>query len=204
MDQWHIVGRWQEFRGEGRANLLRLLALVVFYGIELLNFHGLDLGFIQFPKVVDVRFHQVVTALTVSWGAVAALVLVCLRQQKFPGGLKFLAAGSDLFFLTFVLLVADGTSSPLVVAYFLVVALSALRFNVTLVQFSTAGAVIGYLFLMGYGRMKELPRPPHYHSLIFLAALIWTGIIVGQVVRRVRALSEDYAARSFDGKGGAL
>ena len=32
--QWFIVSRWQEFKGEGRANLLRLIGIAVFYAVE--------------------------------------------------------------------------------------------------------------------------------------------------------------------------
>ena len=48
---WYIVGRWQEYEGEARANLLRLAAVAAFYAIELINYYGVDLGFIRFPKV---------------------------------------------------------------------------------------------------------------------------------------------------------
>ena len=36
--QWFIVGRWQEYEGEGRANLLRIAGIAAFYGIELANY----------------------------------------------------------------------------------------------------------------------------------------------------------------------
>ena len=35
--QWFIVGRWQEYEGEGRANLLRIAGIGAFYCIELAN-----------------------------------------------------------------------------------------------------------------------------------------------------------------------
>ena len=37
--QWFIVGRWQEYDGESRANLLRIAAVGAFYVLELLRFH---------------------------------------------------------------------------------------------------------------------------------------------------------------------
>jgi hypothetical protein len=36
---------------------------------------------------------------------------------------------------------------------------------------------------------------PRYQQLIFVAALTLTGVILGQVVRQVRALADDFAAR---------
>jgi hypothetical protein len=35
--QWFISGRWQEYEGESRANLLRVAGIALFYLIELLN-----------------------------------------------------------------------------------------------------------------------------------------------------------------------
>ena len=37
--QWFIVGRWQEYDGESRANLLRMGAVGAFYIVELLRFY---------------------------------------------------------------------------------------------------------------------------------------------------------------------
>ena len=36
--QWFIVERWQEYEGEGRANLLRIVAIGSFYTVHLLNY----------------------------------------------------------------------------------------------------------------------------------------------------------------------
>ncbi len=43
-------------------------------------------------------------------------------------------------------------------------------------------------------------RVPRYHELIFLTALTTSGIIQGQVIRRVKSLAADYVRRlAFDG-----
>ena len=65
--QWFIVGRWQEYEGEARANLLRIIGIAAFYFVELANYHGLRLGFFEMPRVVEKQFHQSVTALAVAW-----------------------------------------------------------------------------------------------------------------------------------------
>ena len=36
---------------------------------------------------------------------------------------------------------------------------------------------------------------PHFHQLIVVLGLTLTGVVLGQVVRRVRHLAEDYARR---------
>ena len=66
--QWHIVGRWEEYEGEGRANLLRLIAVTAFYAVELTHYHGLNLWFIEMPAGgASRRFHLAVTMLVVVW-----------------------------------------------------------------------------------------------------------------------------------------
>ncbi len=205
--QWFIVGRWQEYEGEARANLLRILGIAAFYIVELVNYYGLHLGFIELPKVeaVDLPYHQAVTALAVAWTMVALGVLLCLRQQVFPAALKFVSTGCDILFLTAILTVSDGPKSPLLVGYFLLIVLSTLRFNLPLVWFTTIGSGAGYLFLLGYAKWFTDParglRPPRYHQVIFLLALALTGVVLGQVIRRVRGLAKEYAARLASTKG---
>lgn len=195
--QWYIVGRWQEYEGETRANLLRVIGIAAFYIVELINYYGLNIGVLDFPKVRDRPFHLSMTALAVAWVMVGLAIQLCLRRQFFPAALKFISTGCDLLLLTCAITMAAGPRSPLVAAYFLVIALAALRFNLPLVRFATAGAIAGYLVLLGYAKWlsAEDLRVPRYHELIVLLALALTGITLGQLVRRVRALAEDYAAR---------
>lgn len=206
---WFIAGRWEEYEGEGRANLLRLIGVTAFYAIELVNYHGLNLGFLQMRPEVNRTFHIVATLLTLAWAMLCGGVLVCRRQHIFPHALKFVSTGGDLLLLTCMLTLADGPRSPLGVAYFLIIVLAALRFNLALVWFATCGAVAGYLFLLGYARWGEIPgwpksdmAVPRYAQLMFVLALVLTGVIVGQVVRRVRHLAQLYATLAERGRGG--
>src|SRR5213083_1338709 len=88
---WFIVGRRQEFEGEGRANLLRLIGVAVFYAVELVNYYGVDLSFIQMPRVVDRPFHLAITLLTVAWAMLCLSVLICRTQRIFPYWLKYVS-----------------------------------------------------------------------------------------------------------------
>lgn len=196
---WHIVGRWQEYEGEHRANLLRIIGIAAFYAIELVNYHGLHLGFLDLPKQegISPSFHQAMTALAVAWTMVGLGVYLCLSQRVFPSVMKYMSTALDLVLLTVVIMLADGPRSPLVVGYFLLIVLSGLRFNLPLVRCATVGAVIGYLIVSGYARWfteRDL-RVPRYHQLMILVALALTGITLGQIIRRVRNLAVDYAAR---------
>jgi hypothetical protein len=104
--------------------------------------------------------------------------------------------------LTSILTLADGPKSPLVIGYFLVIVLASLRFSLHLIWFATAGAIGGYLFLLGFARWGSIPgweKPdvtvPRYYQIIFVLGLVLTGVVLGQVIRRVRRLADDYARR---------
>lgn len=205
---WFIVSRWQEFEGEGRANLLRLIGIAVFYAIELVNYYGVDLSFVQMPAVVERPFHLAVTFLAVAWTMLCLGVLLCRQQGIFPTWLKYLSTGCDVVLLTSILTLADGPKSPLVVAYFLVIVLASLRFSLQLIWFATAGAIGGYLFLLGFARWGSIPgweKPDltvaRYHQIIFVLALVLTGVVLGQVIRRIRRLAEEYAERMGENGG---
>jgi hypothetical protein len=194
---WYIVERWGEFEGEARANLLRLAAIAAFYLVELANAQGFRLGPFELPQVVERPFHRAVTAVAVAWVLLALGVWACLRLRFLPSALKYMSTGADLALMTCVLVVADGPRSPLIVGYFLIVAVAALRFSLPLVRFATLGALAAYLVLLGYARWFAVRdvRVPRYHEVLFLLALGLTGITLGQVLRRVRAMARDYAER---------
>jgi hypothetical protein len=196
---WHIVGRWREYEGESRANVLRVLGVAAFYAIELANYRGFRLGIFEMPKVdeVDRPYHLAVTAVAVAWTMTALGIQLCLRSQIFPATLKYLSTAADIVLMTCVLAVSNGPRSPLVVGYFLIVALAALRFSVPLVRFATVGSMLGYLALLGYAKWftTRPVRVPRYHEAVFLLALTLTGITIGQVLRRVRAIAVEYAER---------
>jgi hypothetical protein len=125
-------------------------------------------------------------------------VLLWLRLHILPEALKYVATGLDVVFLTLLLMVADGPKSPLVVGYFLIPALASLRFQLRLVWFATIAAMLGYVWLLGWAIWIESVRSvrvPRYHELIFLTALALSGIIQGQVIRRVKAMAAEYAQR---------
>jgi nitrate reductase gamma subunit len=183
--QWFIAGRWQEFEGESRANLLRVAGIALFYLIELLN-----------RTNVAPAFHEAMTALAAAWVLTSWAVFICLKRRVFPDAMKFLSTGVDLLLLTCLLLLADGPRSPLLVGYFFILCLAALRFSVNLVRFATAGAIVSYIVVF---RQALWMRPDvaisRNHEFIVLLALLLCGTALGQILRRVRAFAEDYARR---------
>lgn len=196
---WFIVRRRQEYDGEWRANYLRVTGIALFYGIQLVNYYGLSIGFLEIPRQesVDAEFHRAMTALAVAWTAFAIAIHFCIRWRLMHPALKYLTTGLDIVLLTSVLIVADGPRSPMLVAYFLLIPLTSLRFSLPLVRFATAGTVCGYLFLCGYARWfsgRDI-RVPRYYQMIFVVALVLTGILLGQAVRGARRMTREYADR---------
>lgn len=199
--QWFIVGRWQEVEGEARANLLRIIAICVFYSIELLANSGYAPAWLQLGAAVDPKAHQVITAIAVAWTLVALGVHVLLREQIFPPALKYVTTACDIVLLTLMLMVAHGPRSAMVVGYFLIIVLSGLRFQLRLVWCATLGTMAAYLFLLGYAKWfaPEAVRAdmlvPRYQQFIVLASLALSGIMLGQIIRRVKSMAADYAVR---------
>jgi hypothetical protein len=146
-------------------------------------------------------FHQRATAIAVAWTLVAVAVLLALRLRIFPAALKYASTACDLVLLTALATLAAGPKSPLILAYFLIVALAALRFSVGLVWFSTLGAMAGYWLLVGLedartSRWFDAQHAvPPVTQLITLLSLGLTGVVIGQVVRRVKTVAEEYAQR---------
>jgi hypothetical protein len=183
--QWFIAGRWQEFEGESRANLLRVAGIAAFYLVELLNRGN-----------VTPIFHAAVTDLAAAWLLTAWAVHICLKRRVFPSAMKFLSTGVDLLLLTCLLLLGDGPRSPLLVGYFFLLALASLRFSVNLVRFAALGAMLSYVVV---ARQAAWLRPSFAASsnyeLLVLTGLGLCGATLGQVLRRVRGFAEDYARR---------
>ncbi len=194
---WFVTLRREEYRGEARANLIRLIGIAGFYAIELISYYGLRVGFLEIPRQtgIDREFHVAVTALALTWTAVGLGVHFALRARVFPDVLKFVSTGADVALLTSVLVLADGPRSPLVVIYFLVLALAALRFSLPLVRFATGSSIASYLFLSGYARWfaeRDL-TVPRYAQFVVLLALLLAGVVLGQVLRRIRAMVREHA-----------
>ncbi|QEH39113.1 hypothetical protein OJF2_77250 [Aquisphaera giovannonii] len=210
---WFLSSRVQDYRGEARVNLLRLVAIAAFYLIELASHHGVSLGPLAIPAAGDRAFHAAATALAAGWVSLAAAVQLGLGRGILPAALKYVTTGLDVVLLTALLMIADGPRSPLVAGYFLILAASAMRFRLSLVWFATAGVMAGYAWLQGWALWLEPHRDvrvPRYHQLIVLTALGLCGIIQGQVIRRVRAMVVENAARlaatpgATDPTGGGL
>lgn len=191
--QWYISRRWLEYDGEGRANLLRVAAIGAFYSVQLVQYYGVGRAD---PNLL--LFHQRATAVAVAWAMLALAVLLCLRRRVFPAALKYCSTGGDILLLMALVWLAGGPASAIARAFFLIIALSALRFSLGLIWFSTLGSMLAYEALVGMADQTWFDADhaiPPVENMIMLVSLGLTGLIMGQVIRRTRSLADDYAAR---------
>jgi hypothetical protein len=196
---WRVAQRTTELRGEERANLIRIVSIAMFYGVQLLNRHGLAVGPLQIPAVEGVSgsFHLTMSLLALAGVLAASGVLIALRNRFFPWWGKYATTSLDVTLATFAIVVADGPSSPLVVIYFPLLALAALRFAPTLVRFATGATIASYAFVvLAVARTRpELSVPPH-RSIILVLGLVIVGVILDHAVREVRRMAGAYASRT--------
>jgi hypothetical protein len=195
---WFVAQRWQQYDGEQRANYLRILAVGAFYVMHLLNyFRPFDV--FELSTQPGKSFHQAVTVLAVAWILLGLAVDMCLRQRFFPPSLPFITTACDLTFLTSVLCLGNGQQSPLVAGYFLIIILAALRVSLWLIRGATFGAAFGYLFVLTTDKWPQLfgvtttGRVPRYSQAMTLLAITISGMMLGQLIRRVRHVAETFA-----------
>jgi hypothetical protein len=188
---WFIVGRWQEYQGEARANLLRVVALVVFYGVQLAQYLRL-----AEPDAANEAFQQHVTQVVAAWSLMAVAILILMQRRIFPAALKYVSTAGDVILLTLLASQGGGPSGPLVHVYFLIIALAAMRFSVGLIWLATIGSMFGYLALVGLADPKWFDAEhttPIADQLVTLASLGVCGLILGQAVRHVRKIAASFA-----------
>jgi len=195
---WYIVSRWQEFQGEMRANLLRILCVLALYSTHLVNHYFLiDAE----GREKQFEFHKAITILCSGWVFVALGVQVCLRRQWLPAAMCYVTTGADILLVTLAANLGPGPNSPAVFGYFLVIVLAGLRFQVVLLWCASLGCVFGYLALLALGHpawfaAAETARTvPRIEEAVVIVSLLLCGIIVGQIVRQAPNMAGEYVER---------
>lgn len=190
-DPWNDAQRIESWAGEIRVNLIRLVALLFFYGHHLLNVYL----FRDDPTLVG-RFHAAVTALVMAWSASVLVLYFCLSRRWVPANLKYISTLWDILLVTVLLMVTQDPRSWLAVLYLLIIATAPLRLDLSLIYVATFGSMAGYLFFLGYLKYglkladeQRLSRP---NQVIFVLALGAAGLLAGQMVRQARRLVYGY------------
>jgi hypothetical protein len=202
---WVDARRPEAWAGELRVNLIRAVALVVFYASHLLNVYV----WTDDPEARG-AFHAVVTAAVLAWTVAILLLNVFLTRRFVSPALKYLSTAVDLVLITALVMVSpEGPRSPLMLLYFVVIAAAPLRLSLPLVYATTLGAMAAALFALGHYVLVRLGwqeymdpskghRIPRVTELLFLLALGASGLLAGQLVRQARRLVHGYPVKVQD------
>jgi hypothetical protein len=210
---WYIAQRWQAYEAELRANLLRIIAIGAFYLVHLWTYFGLrgwlpNYGFLQVAESGEItrKFHILVTLIAVAWAMLALGILLALQHRIFPRWLPYFSTGCDIVMLTSIVMLGGMARSPLVVGYFLILIVATLRLSLPLIWFATWASAAGYLCVLACAKWPEQSalseslgqvaadvRVPRYHQLTMLLAIGLAGVMLGQIARRFRKVTENTA-----------
>jgi serine/threonine-protein kinase len=181
---------WRWSRREP-ALVSRLVVLASFFVVELANY---GLGF------VPAGFHKNVGQIMFLWALASLGFQQLLKTRRWAVMGRYGWAVVEMLLFTLVLREADGAASPLVVGYPLLIVGAGLWFQVRMVWFVTALAVLSYLGLVieFYQFRPDLQArfdTAYDRPIFFLQMLIILGVAVAYQVHRVRALSRYYESR---------
>jgi hypothetical protein len=194
---WLDVQRLEAWAGEVRVNLIRIVALAVFYARHLIEFLAFNSN-----GHITAAYHERVTWICLLWAGTAAVLHYRLMLRQVAPAMKYIATIVDTTMLTMICALGPSPRTPLAVIYFLIVATTPLRLSLSLVYFGTFAAIFGYLAqvaLYAWGRIgfakyyatPEL-RVPRSEEAIIVLALAAAGLLAGQYVRQARRLVERY------------
>ena len=197
-EAWTITTLWQRYDGEIRANRVRVAAVVPFFIVHLVEHYAWSAEMVTAQARV---FHIAITILVITWLLMAMAIEMALRNRFFPKFLGSFTTLVDLAIVTAMMSLGGGQSSPLVLAYPLIIGLSSLRMSLPLVYMATAGAIVGYgtLLVIGTGSFALPTGPigvvPRYAQAMTILAILISGLIAGQLVRRIKVVADYYALR---------
>ena len=192
---WADTSRVEAWAGELRVNLVRMIALVIFYARHLIEYW---LGGPDSPY--RGVYHARVTWIVIAWAVMAIIMHLRLSRRYYHDWTKYVAVGWDCAMVIALCAIAGGPKSSLVLLLFPIAASAALRLSLKLVYFATACAMSAYLILLGmyiwygvgfqkYYATPEL-RIPRRDEAIVLLSLLVTGLFAGQTVRQMKRLAQ--------------
>ena len=177
----------EERSGERKINLIRLVAIAVFFLNELFNFHVLG--------VVEHRLHMRAVWLLLAWEVYAAAAWYLVnRRGVYARWMKYVSAGADALFLTLILVLVEGNNGPLVPMYYVLIIESALRYSRRAIFASAGFSAAGYaaVWYYSFGNPRLVPISAYVAVLqILIMALV--GAFAGYVVRKMRGLVLKFA-----------
>jgi serine/threonine-protein kinase len=190
-----VVERLRRWGRRQPALALRLGALGIFYGVELINYYSTSPVAGVEQTSLPRSFHLQVTIILAIWALLSMVFQQLLASDRWRISACFGWGTLDAMLLFAVLLfLADGAASPLVVGYLLLIVGSGLWFRARFVWYMTALSILSYSVLVAdfYYRRPELMK--HFDTnfdrhVVFVAAMLVAAMIVSYLVQRLRTLS---------------
>ncbi len=187
---WKAAQRAEEWAGELRVNLIRLVAIAAFYGHHLFNYYVRGL-----PDLTS-QYHLTVTGIAAAWTAAALALHTGLVRRLNPPYVKYAAVAWDAFMTTSLLIFSDGPKSSLLVLLLLIIATAPLRIHLRLIWVASLLTVLSYGVVCGHSKwVRPEWQVPVQHHVIFLLALGTAGLLAGQSVRHTRRFALYYTDR---------
>jgi hypothetical protein len=192
---WDDTSRVEAWAGELRVNLVRMIALVIFYARHLIEY------FLAAPgSPFRGLYHARVTWVVIAWAVMAIIMHLRLSRRHYHDWTKYLAVGWDCAMVVALCAIAGGPRTPLVLLLFPIVASATLRLSLKLVYLATACAMAAYLILLawyawyfiGFQKYYATPelRIARRDEAIVLLTLLVTGLFAGQTVRQMKRLAQ--------------
>lgn len=193
---WYIVRRWQTYVAELRVLILRMVAVVLLYGLQLVHhFVWLDAE----AQAAGQTFQYVATGVA-CWAALLSLgVLLSIMRKWLPAGLPYVTTVFDLLMVLTLVIMAGGPGQTETVSLlYLVIVLAGLRFDLKLLWVCVPLAMAGYLASIPLAASvwgEAAGQIPLIRHATVLTTLALVGITTGQIVRRSRQMAEEFHRR---------
>jgi adenylate cyclase len=177
----------EEKTGEQKVNIIRLIAITLFFVNEIFNYY--------ITGVVQSSLHFRVLWIIVCWEIFAIVAWHHInRCGIYMRWMKYVSTGFDAFFLTFAIIALEANSGALISLYYILIVNSALRYSQRAILAATGFSTIGYavVWYFSFGNPNIIPVPL-YAAVIYVNAMIVTGLVVGYVVKGMRKLVLEFA-----------
>jgi len=198
---WYIVRRWQTYVAELRVLILRMVAVVLLYGLQLVHhFVWLDAE----AQAAGQAFQYVATGVA-CWAALLSLgVLLSIMRKWLPPALPYVTTVFDLLMVLTLVVMAGGPGQTETVSLlYLVIVLAGLRFDLKLLWICVPLAMAGYLVSIPLAETiwgESAGQVSLIRHAAVLTTLALVGVTTGQIVRRARQMAEEFHRRMPPGR----
>jgi hypothetical protein len=189
-----IAHRIQDLDGELRTTLLRIGLVAIFYTIQLIN----HLVFVERTATSN-STHALITSVAAAWLFVSLAVYISLRSGFMPSWLKYVVSAVDLGLVTVIAFVTSQSASPIIYAYFIIIAMAVLRFRIRLVWFVAVSSASLYMFLVGVRDpmwFDSQHLTPVINQALIVISLLSVGLIGDQTIRAMERVSNFRLSRT--------